>query len=263
MTPAKPKLRPREIAFALAAGALATGGAALVIEEMNTPSLERVAEVAAAPDEMVYQVEPFTELSTSGPQGVIITSGETPAVRAEGSGGVLGLIEAVVVDGRLEIRPGSSFSGDWGRLSSATFYVTVPKLERVALAGSGNISIDQIEGSNFTGTVAGSGKLTIAAMDVEDADFSIAGSGDLTAAGTARQATISIGGSGDVRAGTLKSDSADIRIPGSGSVDLSVQERARVSILGSGDVDISGPANCSVTKMGSGDVRCNGRNVGD
>jgi hypothetical protein len=261
MSPAKPKLRKREILAALGAGVLAAGAAALVVDGMNEPRTESREVAQAAPDQMTYDLAAFEELSTAGPQDVVITIGEIQSVRAEGSDGVLGQLEAVVVDGRLEIRPSDGFRGNWGRLSRAPFYVTVPKLDRIALAGSGNISIDRIEGASFTSTIAGSGELTIASMDVEEADFSIAGGGDVTAAGTARETTVSIGGSGDIRATTLRSESADVRIAGSGDVALTVQDRAQVSIFGSGDVDISGPASCSVNRMGSGNVTCNGRDI--
>jgi hypothetical protein len=237
-------------------GALAAGGAALVVADDNdgysVPAI-------AGPSAKTYQLTGFDEISTSGPQDVVVTLGETFSVRSEGSPQALGQLEPVVIDGRLTIAPRKGFN--WGRagmLSSAKFYVTLPKLDSVAVAGSGDVSVDRIDGESFEGLIAGPGSLAIAAMKVNNANFSIGASGDVTVAGTARETHVSIGGSGEVQAGGLSSENASVAITGSGNVALTVQDQAKVSIVGSGDVDISGPAHCSVTQMGSGDVRCSG-----
>jgi hypothetical protein len=248
------RLRKREVVFAVALGALAAGGAALILEENDGSGPVPVA--AARADNLTYDVAEFEEISTVGPQDVVITRGDTYSVRSEGSPEALGQLEVVVDDGELTIRPKDQFRVNWPTLSSATFYVTVPRLERVSQAGSGDVSVDRIEGDEFEGTIAGRGKLTIADMQVDEADFRIGGSGNVVAAGTAREASVSIGGSGRVQAGGLRSETATVSVFGSGDVALTVEDEAQVSIAGSGDVDISGPARCSVSRMGSGNVRC-------
>lgn len=254
----RPRLRKREIVFAVAAGVVAAGGAALMLDGDGDGG--RALPASGGPRELTYQVAPFEEISTVGPQNVVVTRGDVLAVRSEGSPEALSLLEAVVEDGQLLIRPKDrNFGGfNWGRVSSATFYVTVPQLNGVALAGSGNIRVDRIEGDSFEGSIAGPGELSILSMDVDEADFTIGGSGNLVAAGNARETRVSIGGSGEVQAAGLRSETASVSIGGSGDVALTVDEKADVSIAGSGDVDISGTARCSVTQMGSGDVRCGG-----
>lgn len=260
--PERPRLRKREIAFAIAMGALAAGGAALfVADDSDSGSPPMIA--MGAPSEKTFQVTGFDEISTSGPQDVVITLGDSFAVRAEGSPEALAQLEPVVVNGRLTIKPRDGFNwGNWPRLASATFYVTLPRLDAVAVAGSGDITVDRVEGESFEGQIAGSGSLAIAAMKVDRANFFIGaaggGSGDVVVTGTARDTHVSIGGSGEVKAGGLRSETATISIMGSGDVALAVDDEAKISIAGSGDVDISGPARCSVTQMGSGDVRCPG-----
>ena len=252
--PRQTRLRKREIVFAISAGAVAAGGAALILADASgelMPAAQR-----AAPQ--TYELAPFQEISTVGPQDVVVTFGQTQSVRSEGSPEALGQLEVVVEDGELTIRPKNQrrFGFDWSSLSSATYYVTIPRLERVSLAGSGNIRVDRIEGDSFTGSIAGSGELAITDMEVDEADFRIGGSGSVTAAGIAREARISIGGSGQVEAGGLRSQTASVSIGGSGDVALTVEDEAQVSIAGSGDVDISGPARCSISQMGSGNVNC-------
>ena len=250
--------RKREVVFAVAMGALAAGGAAIILDESEGGGAPFI--VANQADNLTYDFGPFEEISTTGPQNVVVTIGETQSIRSEGPPEALGILEAVVVDGRLIIRPRERFRGRFNRsqLDSAIFFVTVPKLEVVSLEGSGNVSVDRIEGDSFAGSVGGSGELAIAAMQVDEADFSIAGSGDLVVAGTARDSEISIVGSGDVQANGLRSETGSVSIVGSGDAALTVDRDAQVSIMGSGDVQIAGSARCSVTRIGSGDVRCSG-----
>lgn len=254
----RPRLRKREIAFAVAMGALAAGGAALFVAEDETGGGPTSA--ITGPNHMTYTAAPFEEISAIGPQDVVITRGDTLTIRSEGSPYALAQLEAVVADGKLTIQPKGGFprGGNWGSLEPATFYVTMPRLDAIAMAGSGNIRVDRVEGDSFEGSIAGSGELAIAAMKVDEVNFSIAGGGTVSAAGTAREAHVNVAGSGEVRAGPLHSTIASIAIGGSGEVGLTVEDEAKVSIVGSGDVDIAGPARCSVTQFGNGDVRCAG-----
>jgi hypothetical protein len=260
LPPTRPKLRKREIAFALAIGALAAGGGAAVISAINDDA-SAPPRYVAAPERQSYEVEEFAEISSTGPQDVIITIGESYSVRAEGAPEALGQLEAVVEDGELVIRPTRSFRGDWGRFSSVTYHVTMPQLEAVTLAGSGDIRVDRVEGDEFEGAINGSGALTIGDIDVDEADFSIGGSGNVIAAGTARETRVSIGGTGEVEAAGLRSETARVTIGGVGDVALTVDEEAEISMAGGGNVEITGPARCSVSRFGIGEVRCNGVNV--
>ena len=256
--PTRGKLRKREILFAVTMGVLATGGAALVLSDGGPGTEPPPVTALAAPQ--TYELGEFTEISTVGPQDVVVTLGEEFSVRSEGAPERLGLLEVVVDDGELVIRPKDQFGRgfNWGRLSGATYYVTLPSLEGLSMAGSGSVRVDRIEGEEFSGTIAGSGELFIAALDVDEFDFSIGGSGNLQAAGTAREAEIAIGGSGEVNAEGLTAESASVSIGGSGNVALTARNEVDVSVFGSGEVNILGPASCSVSRMGSGNVRCEG-----
>lgn len=205
-----------------------------------------------------YQVGPFDSVSAVGPSNVIVTVGGDTSVRAEGPADLLDRMEVVVEDGDLEIRPRREFRNNyrWDERRKATFYVAAPALKAAAVAGSGDMKIDRVEGDRFSGSVAGSGNLDIASLRVSTARFSIAGSGDLSARGSAAQSDHTIAGSGNLRLGQLASRSASVSIAGSGNVDLNAAETVKVSMIGSGDVTVAGTARCSVSRIGSGSVRC-------
>lgn len=253
------RLRKREIVFALAMGAVAAGGAAVMLAAFEDDD-HHVAPATSGPDEMTYEVAGFDEIQALGPQDIVITYGEEFAVRSEGEPLALSLFKPRVENGRLIIAPEDNF--EWmssaGDLRGATFHVTMPKLEAVALAGSGDITIDRVEGPRFSATITGSGELSVASLEVDEADLSITGRGDMVVAGTVADARVSIGGAGTVKASGLHSTNAAITIGGVGDVELTVEEEARISIGGRGDVDISGPGRCSVTRFGGGTVECQG-----
>lgn len=258
-SPERPRLRKREILFAVAAGVVAAGSAALILDSSDEGHGPPTSALVA-PSEATYQAANFDEISTVGPQDVVVTLGDSFSVRAEGSPQALAILDATVVDGRLTIKPKDAhfnFYG-WPESASATYYVTLPRLDGVAVAGSGDVTVDRIEGDSFDASIAGPGSLAIAAMKVGNANFSIGGQGDITVAGTARDTHVGIAGTGEVQGGGLSSDTASISIGGTGDVALTVQKEAKVSIMGTGDVDISGPGRCSVTQMGRGDVTCAG-----
>jgi len=243
--------------FALSSIGLVTGIAGTVLTAQQVDAVPAGAQMAG---EQGYSVTDFQSVTAVGPNAVVISVGAAPSVRASGGQEALDLYEVVVEDGEFKIQPKdeNSWVGHRPRLEPGTYYVTVPRLSGATLTGSGDMSVDRVDGGKFSATVPGSGTLDIGALAVDDARFTIAGSGDLTARGAARTSHISIAGSGDAQARGVASDAASISIAGSGDAALTVNGNADVSIVGSGDVDIGGSASCAVSRMGSGKVRCDG-----
>jgi hypothetical protein len=205
-----------------------------------------------------YDLTGFNAVSLAGSQDVVVRVGPAHSVRAEGDSRVLERL-LIEVEGR-SLRIGMK-KGNWtdfGSSSKTTIHVTLPALEAAAVAGSGDMRIDRVEGNRFSATVSGSGDLAIDAVRVADAEFAVTGSGGIRASGNAQRASSSVTGSGDIDLGGLETGTAAMAVVGSGDIRARVMQQANVSIVGSGDVSISGPAKCSVTKRGSGDVRCEG-----
>jgi len=205
-----------------------------------------------------YQVSTFDSVTAAGPNNVIVAVGGRASVRAKGPADVLDKMEVVVEDGELEIRPRREYRDNyrWRDQSKATFYVTAPRLNEAAIAGSGDMKIDRIDGDRFAGAIAGSGNLDIASLRVSRASFSIAGSGDLSARGSVSEADLSIAGSGNINVREVALRRASVSIAGSGDVDLHASDTVNASIIGSGNVAVAGTARCSVSRMGSGRVAC-------
>jgi len=242
-------------------GVAAAGGIALVVYDEDSHGDPRFIEQFEPGEDtdVVFQLTAFNEVTSIGSQDVMIAQGDAFSVRAEGPANRIEDLEAVVEDGRLVIRPRDG--GPNIRLTGhddVTFHVTMPQIDRVALVGSGDVVVERVTGSGFTGLVEGSGELVIRDLAVDRADLSVEGSGDLAVSGSTREASLTISGSGEVDGEGLDTATATITINGSGEASLEVADRAEVTVNGSGDVDVTGPGLCAATINGSGDVRCEG-----
>jgi hypothetical protein len=208
--------------------------------------------------ERSYRVAGFDSVTAGGAHRVVVTVGGGHSVRATGPAEVLDRMEVLVEDSRLIIRPVRESWVQYGRRDegTATFYVSVPRLARAAVAGSGNMTVDRVEGDAFSASVAGSGNLAIASMRVSDARFSVAGSGDLAARGSAGRSRVSLAGSGRARLGDVASRDSTVSIVGSGSADLNATGTVNASIAGSGAVTVAGSARCSKSGVGTGRMMC-------
>jgi hypothetical protein len=232
---------------------ISTVGLALAAAGAAAAQAQGQAEVSRS-----FPVAPFTAIAVSGPYDVVVTTGRPAAVSARGTRRVVEDLVVEVKEGRLIIRPQNrGWLGNWGSgRSSARVSVSVPSLQAVSLAGSGDVSVDRVRGDRFSGSVAGSGDLSLGEVAVGELKLSVAGSGDVRAAGQARNADYSVAGSGDVDAGRLTSVRAAASVAGSGNVRARVTGEAKASLVGSGDIDITGGARCQQSRRGSGDIRC-------
>jgi hypothetical protein len=231
----------------------------LIVAGSNMPAeAQRSDGYSGSATKRSYNLTGFNGVSLAGSQDVIVSVGPAHSVRAEGEAEMLDRLD-MSVEGR-SLRIGMK-RGNWlnfGSRSKTRIFVTLPAIEAAAVAGSGDMRIDRVQGSRFSGRVAGSGDLQIGAMRVGEAEFAISGSGGIRASGTAQRASSSVTGSGDIDIGGLETRTARVAVVGSGDVRARAMQQANVTIRGSGDVSISGSAKCSVSKKGSGDVRCGG-----
>lgn len=205
-----------------------------------------------------YQVAAFDRIEVAGPYDVTVTSGGQPGVTAHGGEAILAETEVVVENGVLKIKPRkrNGFRWSFNNDNAVKIDVTTAALRGAAIAGSGGILVDRIDGGDFKGEIGGSGDLTLNNVDAAAVSLAVAGSGEVRASGKTQKLDVSIAGSGDVDVSGLESATADVSIAGSGNVRARATDTAAVSIMGSGNVEMTGGARCSVNKHGSGNVRC-------
>jgi len=133
--------------------------------------------------------------------------------------------------------------------------VYCPEISGVILSGSGDFRANEtIMTKNFELNIKGSGDVK-GNYEVDNFIANINGSGDFDLTGKAMELKLTISGSGDFKGKDFVTNYAEIKINGSGDVDVHVTERLNVQINGSGDVRYSGnPATVNKNIHGSGEV---------
>ena len=206
-------------------------------------------------------VPAFTAVEGAVPGTLHLRQGDSHSVEVEAPPAVLDRIVTSVSGNTLEISTeGSSglsrvLSGDTRATDAVQVFVTAPRIRALTQAGSGQVvGASRLEASSLSLTVAGSGGMEVE-VTAETLDVSVAGSGTGTVRGKAGTLTANIAGSGDIRGDALEVDTADVRIAGSGDLDLRVADVLRARIFGSGDVRYRGRPAVETTVFGSGEVQ--------
>jgi hypothetical protein len=193
----------------------------------------------------------FSGVALDLPASLVLRIGATESITLETDDNLLPMIETVIENGTLQIRPSKSrINFDTRRLK---IVVQAKAIDKLALGGSGSMDVDPLRAGRLTINIGGSGSINVKSIDADALSVSLGGSGDLTVGGGAASAlSLSIAGSGDVDLGKLKSVNATVNIAGSGDTTISARDTLSVTIAGSGDVNYYGDPRVSKTVMGSG-----------
>ncbi len=178
-------------------------------------------------------VSGFTGVQLSSSADVEISFGDTESVSVEADDNLLPYIRTYVRAGTLVIDTQTLTSISTS--SQVRVTIVMKSLEQAAVAGSGNI--------------------TISDLNAQDVAFNLPGSGKITASGTANGVTITLNGSGDIDCGALQAKSANVKIFGSGNITVNVSDSLNATILGSGNIQYRGnPSNVTKSISGSGNI---------
>lgn len=129
-----------------------------------------------------------------------------------------------------------SSRGSFSTSRNAQIEITVASLESISLDGSGDISVDGLNGSRF--------------------EFDLAGSGSLIASGKVQELEINVDGSGNVDTEDLAAEDVQVEVNGSGDVKVAAVKSFDGVINGSGNIVYFGdPADISTNVYGSGTIR--------
>lgn len=199
-------------------------------------------------------VSGFNAISLSLPATVTIRQGTTEGLSIEADINFLPLIETSVDGKTLRIRPTEKSVSFKGK-SKINITVDAKEIERLAIAGSGDIVSASLKTPSLRASISGSGDVRLEQLETASVDVSIAGSGNFNAGGKADSLSVSIAGSGDVRTGKLDTNKASVKISGSGDATVWAKQSLSVRVAGSGDVKYYGDPTVSTSIAGSGSAK--------
>lgn len=253
-TPSRPAGILRAIALsALVAAAVAGTATPSIAGSWSFGGGERI-EGSGSIKRQVRQVAHFNGLALQVPGKLELRMGDSEGVTIEADDNLLPLIETVVEDGTLKIRPSRRNLNL--RSKNLKIVVNARQIERLAVGGSGSVDAEALRAPRLNIDLGGSGEINVRKLDSDALSVSLGGSGDFKAGeGQARALSVSIGGSGTVDMGRVQSDKASISVAGSGEATVWARQELSATIAGSGDVGYYGDPRVSKSIVGSGDVR--------
>jgi len=177
------------------------------------------------------EVGEFDKIHLNGSPNVNIVIGPERSISVTTDENLLEVIQTSVEDGTLVIGGSEPFRTRLG----VTVQITVPALTHVAVHGSGDVTVKQLDAEKFKAEIQGSG--------------------DISVAGRAEELDVEIQGSGDVNLDELAAKRASVEVQGSGDSTIKVSDELTVHVAGSGDVKYIGEPKVTQTGDQSGNVK--------
>lgn len=231
--------------LALSAALAACDGADIEINGQKGVPLSEI-EIAGPPP---------SEIILSSGDTVVVTEGDTFAIRVEGAN-----TESLRFVRDTDVIAVTREKG-WNGGNSAVVHVTMPAPREIVIAGSGTVKTPSLA-STADINIAGSGTVEFGKVAAEKLGINIGGSGTVVGGGSAKALEILIGGSGKIAMPQLRADKAEVSIGGSGDVAFASDGTVEANIGGAGDVNVTGKAKCTLQSFGSGTLNCTPANSG-
>jgi len=229
----------------------------------------------------VLRVSGFERIRMLGVDNVRIRLGSTFSVRVEGpryilnqtvvarEGDIPGIVDAAKAelssDGAiaslnkvLRITRNFKSASEWMTPSPvrATVFITMPQIESVDMASSGDMTIEGLRGRRFAAGV-GNGRLILPDVHVDNLAISI-GDADIVVDGETDLLELWLHGSHRHDFRRLAVGRAVVNKQGSDSLIADVRGPVTLSAEGSGSIDLGRHARCTLVKRESTRIRCGG-----
>jgi hypothetical protein len=201
-------------------------------------------------------VSGFSEVALSFSGDVFITQGNQFKVEVEADKNVMDVLITEIDGNTLVLK---TKNGVWRNLGDVNVYITMPDIDRLSIAGSGDMVCESaVKSDEIELAISGSGSLRIANLSAREISAEVTGSGDIIVNGSGAdnaELDATITGSGNIKAEGLAVSEATVKITGSGSAAVNVLKELETKITGSGSVNYKGNPLVNASATGSGRTR--------
>ncbi len=182
-------------------------------------------------------IRSFGQVAVSGNTRVFVTQGEAPSLVVEVDDNLLEYVRAEVDDFTLRLGFAGTVGG-YAPTQPLTFHLTAPRLRSLELDGAGAIEATNINAPRLVVEISGSGRVRLTGQ-IEEQYVTVNGSGTYDAAGTETEtARVRVNGSGTAL--VWASNTLAARLNGSGRISYYGQPQVSQDITGSGHVQYLG-----------------------
>ena len=213
---------------------------------------------SANAEEEKRNVPSFSEISLKVSAKVYVTQGSEQSLKIMAKSSTLDELITEVKGRRLYIRfPNKKFFQRNFNPGKIEIYITVPEVNALAVSGSGDIYIDDLESRILDMAVSGSGNIKIEDLDSKRVKASISGSGNVSVGkgGVAEELSVSISGSGNFNGKGFEADQVTVHTSGSGNASVRSNGSVKARIAGSGNIYYGGNPSIDASVAGSGKVK--------
>jgi hypothetical protein len=180
------------------------------------------------------EVPSFRRVDMGGALHVTIKVGGTTSVIVTAEDNLIDLVRTEVADGTLQI--GIEQGGiDFRPTLECRVAITVPALDGIIVAGSGQVDIRGLAAGQFA--------------------VSVAGRGGVHATGRAAELHVSVKGRGGAHLYDLAVEEAAVKVAGTGMVQVAPRNHLRAEVSGGGQVRFRGAPATSTDVRGSGSIQ--------
>jgi hypothetical protein len=197
-------------------------------------------------------VSGFDSVSLTGIGRVIITQGEAESLTIETDDNLMKYITSEVRDGTLELDFTENVRFD--PIPSIVFRVSAKNLSAIDSVGTGTIEMGKLTTDQLEISTSGTGSIIIDELTATDLVAAAEGTGEIKLAGNVETQEITQVGTGNYDASDLESQTAAVRITGTGSVMIWVLDSLDVGINGVGEVSYFGSPNVTQSITGNGSL---------
>lgn len=182
-----------------------------------------------------------------------IIQGEEEGLTIETDDNILPYIESRMRGSELvlEVQDGVMISGS----TTIRYTLKVKDLNRITVAGAGEVQADRLVVDDLDLNVAGSGNISIDTLEAGELRADSSGSGNFSLAGKVDRQTITINGAGNYNAADLESASARLTINGAGNITVWATGTLDIQVNGFGNVNYYGEPEVSQRITGGGGVK--------
>ncbi|MEC7753259.1 MAG: head GIN domain-containing protein [Bacteroidota bacterium] len=184
--------------------------------------------------EMEHSVDSFQAIYLQLPARLYVRKDNEHTVRIRTNENLHDLIEVTVENQKLKLE--TIANTNIRRAEMLHIYISAPQVSGFFLNGAGDILVEDCLGS-------------------DELTFEINGSGDVYACGLTESLVVSINGSGQFNGFDLEAQRAELRVSGSGDIEVAVTEYLNAVISGSGDILYKGNPEVEQRISGSGTIR--------
>ncbi len=183
-------------------------------------------------------------------------AGKTPLVIIEADDNIVPLIEITSQDGVLTVK--NKGNGWFNSKNNINVYVPVKMLSELENNGSGNITAEKtIETPALVFGNNGSGNVVLP-LKTKELQLEQNGSGNVSLSGQTQSFTLTLRGSGNLNAAGFATETAQVKLNGSGNASIQCANALTVQLTGSGNVTYQGNPNLVKNVSGSGEVQRKG-----